>query len=230
MKILLRLPLPMTKEEKKAKGKEEEEVPEGFIDAVNEFYESSDIIFKCFDDIYNDYLQGKDIREELKGFRRTKPIIYWLLAWIYNSSAEELKGWFDKAGIEEEKRKKIFLFHNRFSDLASEISSVDSEEVYGLVNFGVGISPKFIFNEEYNFPIIELKVFSGSKEVLYLKLPSSIVYSYANLLQTTVKNCLNEIKDRNIAAFEIESIKETANDVRKEAEKILGIIEEIEKR
>ena len=35
MKILLRLP--MTKEEKKAKGKEEEEVPEGFIDAVNEF-------------------------------------------------------------------------------------------------------------------------------------------------------------------------------------------------
>ena len=49
MKILLRLSLPMTKEEKKAKGKEEEEVPEGFIDAVNEFYESSDIIFKCFD-------------------------------------------------------------------------------------------------------------------------------------------------------------------------------------
>ena len=41
----------MTKEEKKAKGKEEEEVPEGFIDAVNEFYETSDIIFKCFDDI-----------------------------------------------------------------------------------------------------------------------------------------------------------------------------------
>lgn len=80
MKILLRLP--MTKEEKKAKGKEEEEVPEGFIDAVNEFYETSDIIFKCFDDIYNDYLQGKNIREELKGFRRTKPIIYWLLAYI----------------------------------------------------------------------------------------------------------------------------------------------------
>ena len=53
---------------------------------------------------------------------------------------------------------------------------------------------------------------------------------YANLLQTTVKNCLNEIKDRNIAAFEIESIKETANDVRKEADKILGIIEEIEKK
>jgi len=48
MKILLILP--MTKEEKKAKGKEEEEVPEGFIDAVNEFYESSDIIFKSFDD------------------------------------------------------------------------------------------------------------------------------------------------------------------------------------
>ena len=47
MKILLRLSLPMTKEEKKAIGKEEEEVPEGFIDAVNEFYESSDIIFKC---------------------------------------------------------------------------------------------------------------------------------------------------------------------------------------
>jgi len=41
----------MTKEEKKAKGKEEEEVPEGFIDAVNELYETSDIIFKCFDDI-----------------------------------------------------------------------------------------------------------------------------------------------------------------------------------
>ena len=75
-----------------------------------------------------------------------------------------------------------------------------------------------------------MKVFSGSKEILYLKLPSSIVYSYANLLQTTVKNCLNEIKDRNIAAFEIESIKDTANDVRKEAEKILGIIEEIEKK
>ena len=71
---------------------------------------------------------------------------------------------------------------------------MDSEEVYGLVNFGVGISSKFIFNEEYNFPIIELKVFSGSKEVLYLKLPSSIVYSYANLLQTTVKFVISELQ------------------------------------
>jgi len=215
----------MTEEEKEVK---KEEAPEGFADAVNDFYESSDIIFKCFEGIYSDYLQGKDIREKLKGFRRTKPRIYWLLAWVYFSE-KEVENWLDKAGIEKKKRDKIFLFGHHFSDLASEISSVDSEETYGLVNFGVGISSKFTFNKESGFPVIELKVFSGSKEILHFKLPPSVAYSYANLLQANVKDCLNEMKGRNIAAFEIELIKEAANDAQKGVKEILDIIREIEK-
>ena len=215
----------MTKEEKEIKG---EGVPEGFVEAVNDFYDSFDIIFNCFDDIYINYLQGKDVRVELRGFRRTKPVIYWLLAWMY-SSEKEIKKWLDSAGIEKEKREKVHLFRYHFLDLASEISSVDSEETYGLVNFGVGISSKFIFNEEYDFPVIELKVFSGSKEKLHLKLPSSVVYTYANLLQANVKDSLNEMKGRNIAAFEIELIKEAANDAQNGVKDILDIISERER-
>jgi hypothetical protein len=55
----------MTKEEKKGKGKEVEEVPKRFVEAVNEFYDSADIIFKCFDDIYSEYLRGNNIIEDL---------------------------------------------------------------------------------------------------------------------------------------------------------------------
>ena len=227
MKILLRLP--MTEEEKKAKGKEEEEVPEGFIDAVNEFYESSDIIFKCFDDIYSSYLRGGDIREDLKGFINVKSNVFRLIYEILGG--EEIGEKLENKGITKEKRDKIVEFRERYSALANEVVLTRLEEDRGFFNVPTGVSSKFAFDEDISVPAIELKVFSGRKEIMYLKGPTMIVYNrIIKLLQRIVKDCLNEMKDKHIAPFEIEGIKEAASDVQKDAKEILDIIGEIEKK
>ena len=231
MKILLRLP--MTKEEKKAKGKEEEEVPEGFIDAVNEFYESSDIIFKCFDDIYSSYLRGGDIREDLKGFINVKSNVFRLIYEILGGEeiGEEIGEKLENKGITKEKRDKIVEFRERYSALANEVVLTRLEEDRGFFNVPTGVLPKFTFDEDISVPVIELKVFSGRKEIMYLKGPTMIVYNrIIKLLQRIVKDCLDEMKDKHIAPFEIEGIKEAASDVQKDTKEILDIIGEIEKK
>lgn len=219
----------MTKEEEKeAKKEEEEEVPEDFVDAVNEFYNSADVIFKCFDDIYTDYLQGEDIRAKLKGFLRAKPSIYHLIDDTLSRSSIEM--WVDKAGVEKEKMDKIILFKKHFLDLADEIYFVSIEEEFGFINAGVNISSIFSFHEEHDTPIIELKFLSGNKELLCLKYPLTIVYAHTELLQEIVKDCLDTMKDKNIRTVDIKMLKKSANDLQKGAKEILDFIEEIEKK
>lgn len=219
----------MTKEEEKeAKKEEEEEVPEGFVDAVNEFYNSADVIFKCFDDIYTDYLQGEDIRAKLKGFLRAKPSIYHLIDDTLSGSSVEM--WLDKVGVEKEKMDKIILFKKHFLDLADEIYFVSIEEEFGYINAGVNISSIFSFHEEHGIPIIELKFLSGNKELLCLKYPLVMVYAHAEVLQEIVKDCLDTMKDKIIRTVDIKMLKETANNLQKGAKEILDFIEEIEKQ
>lgn len=219
----------MTKEEEKeAKKEEEEEVPEDFVDAVNEFYNSADVIFKCFDDIYTDYLQGEDIRAKLKGFLRAKPSIYHLIDDTLSGSSVEM--WVDKVGVEKEKMDKIILFKKHFLDLADEIYFVSIEEEFGFINAGVNISSIFSFHEEHDIPIIELKFLSGNKELLCLKYPLTIVYAHTELLQEIVKDCLDTMKDKIISTVDIKMLKKSANDLQKGAKEILDFIEEIEKK
>lgn len=218
----------MTKEEKVVKKEGEEEVLERFVETVNEFCESADIILKCFDDIYSDYLQGKDIRASLKGFGVAKPLANLLIKDTFLGDKFEER--LDKAGIEKEKRDKISLFKNRFSDLAEEIGFVDLEERFGFINAGVDILSDFTFNEEHGFPVIELKFLSGNKELLCLKYPTVLVYRYVETLQSSVRHCLDRMKEKNIASDEIEMLKEAAKDVQKGAKEILDMTEEIEKK
>lgn len=215
----------MTKEEKEAKGKEEEEVPEGFVDAVNEFYESSDIIFKCFDDIYSDFLRGKDVREDLKSFMNVKKNVFALIT-DTRLREEKVKKWLETKGIEKEKSNKILEFKERYSDLEDEINAL-LFEYRGFSNHWTDISSGNTFKS--NLPIIELKVFSGVKQILYLKDSSGSVYNLARAMQLEVKKCLDEMKDKNIAAFEIKNIKEVASDVQKGTKEILDMVEEIER-
>jgi len=216
------------KEEKEAKKEEEEEVPEGFVEAVNEFYDSADIIFKCFGDIYSDYLRGKDVRAELKCFSDTEPAIYHLLK--DTLLEEESIEWIDGEEIGKEKKEKIFEFKKRFSGLTREIIALNYEETLGVINPPTHSLDDSKFSEDLGYPIIELKLFSGGRKMLYLKAPSAIVYSLANVFQNAVKNCINEMKEQNIIESEIASIKEGANDVKKGAKEILEMIEEIEKK
>ena len=118
----------------------------------------------------------------------------------------------------------------RYSDLAVEIKLAALEEELGFINPVTNIAPEFTFNEERGISAIELKAFSGRKEILYLKNSSVLVYRFAKILQTAVKDCLSEMKDKDIAPFEIEGIKEGTRDVQKDAKEILDMIEGIEKK
>ncbi len=216
----------MTKEKKEAKKGEEGEVPEGFEEAVNEFYESSDLIFRCFDDIYSDYLRGKDVRGDLKAFMNLKRRDFSLIEDVL-STEERIKKWLAKTGIEKEKSDKLFEFKKRFSDLEFEIIASLLED-YGFSNHWSNISSENTF--KYGWPTIELKIFAGRKEILYLKNTSTSVYNLVRAMQLKVKGCLDEIKDKNILESEIKMIKEIATDVQKGAKEILEMSEEMEKK
>jgi len=99
---------------------EEKRVPETFLKTVDGFYRESDMIFKEFDEIRDNYLNGRDIMEDLKEFRRKRPGFFTLIDDIFHKEVE-LEDKLDKSGIEKEKRDKLLEFKNRFSDLADEI-------------------------------------------------------------------------------------------------------------
>ncbi|RJS69385.1 hypothetical protein CW713_11600 [Methanophagales archaeon] len=105
----------LEKEEEKG-----EKVPLAFLKIVNDFYKESDTVFKEFDTIRDHYSKGADIMEDLKGFRNKRPGIFGLIYDIFHKEVE-LEDKLERAGIEKEKRDKIFEFKERFSDLADEI-------------------------------------------------------------------------------------------------------------
>jgi hypothetical protein len=111
----------MTEEEEEEEEEEKEEkVPEALLKTVSDFYKESDTVFKEFDAIRDNYLKGKDIMEDLKGFRSKRPGIFGLIYDIFHKVVE-LEDKLDRAGIEKEKKDKIREFKERFSDLADEI-------------------------------------------------------------------------------------------------------------
>lgn len=118
----------------------------------------------------------------------------------------------------------------RYSDLAVEIKLAALEEELGFINPVTNIAPEFTFNEEHGISAIELKAFSGRKEILYLKNSSVLVYRFAKILQTAVKDCLSKMQEKDIATSELETIKDAANALQKDTQEILEMIEEIEKR
>lgn len=217
----------MTKEEKKAKGEEEEEVPEGFVDVVNEFYESSDIIFKCFDEIYSDYLRGKDFIEDLRGFRNKKDRIFDLIYDTFHDE-ERVKKWLDRENVGEEKKGKISEFAQRYSDLEGDILASQIEIVLGVANPLTYFEASHSFDSKIDAPLIELKLHSGSN-VFHTKTLVSLAYLLAGAIQSAVLKCIEEGKDKNIP-ITISDFKEVANDTKKDAEKILEMLEGIEKK
>ena len=223
----------MTEKEKEEKNEGEVEKREA-LDAIRkdseEFYNTSDAIFRCFEGIYNDYLRGRDIRGDLKGFADVKSGASRLIGFILRADKEDVEKTVKEAGITKEESDKIFEFLERYSDLADEIKLAALEEGLGFINPVTNIAPEFAFNEEHGIPIIELKAFSRRKEILYLKNSSVFVYSFTKILQTAVKNCLRKMKDKDIATSELEKIKDIANDLQKDAQEILDVVKEIEKK
>ena len=100
----------------KEEREKEEEVPEGFLEAVSKFCDAYDFIFKRFDEIYMDYLRGEDIRKQLRNFEKTAGIIFPLIRDLFLRE-EEVKKWLAKEHVEEEKIQKIMEFKSRYSGL-----------------------------------------------------------------------------------------------------------------
>ncbi len=214
----------------KEEEEEKREALEAFKKDAKEFYKTSDAVFKCFDEIYSDYLRGRDIRVDLEGFANVKSGTSRLIMFILRGEKQEIEKTIEAAGITKEERDKIFEFRERYSDLAGEIRLVNFEEELGFINSVTNILPGFAFNEEHGIPVIEIKAFSGRKEILYLKNSSGVVYLFTKMLQAAVKDCLSKMQEKDIATSELETIKDAANALQKDAQEILEMIEEIEKR
>ena len=208
----------MAKEEKKGKG---EEVPEGFMEAVNEFYDSSDIIFKCFDDIYSDYLRGKDIQKDLKGLLDNKSNIFYLIRDIHLAE-EGIKEWFDKA--------KIFVFAQRYSDLKDEVVSVILREDFGWFNYWIDLWSNCGFEERQGTLEMEFRVFSVRKEILQMRYSIDNIYELAKEIQSRIRDCLSKNMDKSIKKDVITDVEKTANRIINDAHEVLNMVKELEEK
>lgn len=216
----------MAKEEKEGKG---EEVPEGFVEAVNEFYDLSDIIFKCFDDIYSDYLRGKDIQEDLKGLLNNKSHIFNLIRDILLAE-EGIKEWFDKAKIEGNKRDKIFEFAQRYSDLRDEMVSLILKENFGWFNCWIDLLSDCEFDERQNTLVMEIKLLSVSnKKILHMKYSIDNIYELVSEIQLRIKGYLSENRDKSIKKEVITDIEKTANRIITDANEVLNLTKQLKK-
>lgn len=217
----------MAKEEKEGKG---EEVPEGFVEAIDEFYDLSDIIFKCFDDIYSDYLRGKDIQEDLKGLLNNKSHIFYLIRDILLAE-EGIKEWFDKAKIEGNKRDKIFEFARRYSDLKDEVVSLILREYFGWFNCWIDLLSDCEFDERQNTVVMEIKLLSVSnKKILHMKYSIDNIYELVREIQKRIKGYLSENRDKSIKMEVITDVKKTANRIINDANEVLNMAKELEKK
>jgi len=104
------------------------EVAKNILKTVSKFYKESDAIFKEFDEIRSNYLEGSDIMADLKRFRSKMPSVFALIDGIYHKEVE-LEDKLDRAGVKEEERAKLAEFKTRFSDLADEIDILVLEEL-----------------------------------------------------------------------------------------------------
>ena len=188
--------------------------------------------FKLFSQIADSqmFVDTSDYLYSLEGFANVKSRASRLISFILRREKEENEKTIEEAGITKEKSDKIFEFLERYSDLAVEIKLAALEEELGFINPVTNIAPEFTFNEEHGISAIELKAFSGRKEILYLKNSSVLVYRFAKILQTAVKDCLSKMQEKDIATSELETIKDAANALQKDTQEILEMIEEIEKR
>ncbi|MQY54348.1 MAG: hypothetical protein GH149_03525 [Methanosarcinales archaeon] len=217
----------MAKEEKEGKG---EEVPDGFVEAVNEFYDLSGIIFKCFDDIYSDYLRGKDIQEDLKGLLNNKRHIFYLIRDILLAE-EGIKEWFDKVKIEGNKRDKIFEFARRYADLKDEMVSLILREYFGWFNCWIDLLSDCEFDERQNTVVMEIKLLSVSnKKILHMKYSIDNIYELVREIQLRIKGCLSENRDKSIKKEVITDVKKTANRIINDANEVLNMAKELEKK
>ena len=211
----------------KEEGREEEEVPEGFLEAVNKFCDAYDFLFKRFDEIYMDYLRGEDIRKQLRNFEKTAGIIFPLISDLF-SREEKVKKWLAKEHVEEEKIQKIMEFKSRYSGLEDEIIAFTWESL-GYFHW-TGLSTRYTFDIRRKFPVIELHLFSGSREILHLRDPVASVYHLARAIQEEVKRCLRGVRGYDIDPGEIESIEEVTRRIELDLEDMRKIIEEIKGR
>jgi len=213
--------------EEKEEGREEEEVPEGFLEAVNKFCDAYDFIFRRFDEIYMDYLRGEDVRKQLRNFEKTAGIIFPLISDLF-SREEKVKKWLAKEHVEEEKIQKIMEFKRRYSGLEDEIIAFTWESL-GYFHW-TGLSTRYTFDIRRKFPVIELHLFSGSREILHLRDSVASVYHLARTIQEEVKRCLRGVKGYDIDPEEIERIEDVTRGIELDLGDIRKIIEEIRER
>jgi len=87
-----------------------------------------------------------------------------------------------------------------------------------------------MFDIKYKFPVIELHLFSGSREILHLRDPVTSVYHLARTIQEEVKRCLGGVKGYDINPDEIKHIEDVMRGIELDLGEIREIIEEIKGR
>ena len=186
----------MTEEDAEDTEEKTEEVPEAFITDVNWFYGASETVFKYFDEIYNNYIRGNDVQENLKTFlERNQLFDFFKIVFLQEKTFKE---WIGKAEIQEEKRNKIFEFRDRYSALNTDLTLLILKNALGVINSWTHITSEYSFSMDRNVPMVDMKFLFGEKEIFHTKRDIDDVCELAKEAQSKVKDCLVTIKSENI--------------------------------
>lgn len=195
-----------------------------FIEDVNLFINSQDIIIKWMDEIYSAYMQGYDIREKIINLENAYPSFYRLFLSIFYF--DKNSDFVSKSELSPENLDKIFELKTRYVGLKDILQRIRREEE-GRINSWTTIDRNFIFDLERNTPQIEITVVSGDKQVFYTKDNIEDIYSLSENILDSVFTSLEMCQNKNISidSDSINTIKKINLEIDKKVKKISEIIE-----
>ncbi|WP_456327989.1 hypothetical protein [Archaeoglobus sp.] len=200
-----------------------DEIPEGFIEAVNFVIENASVIIETLNKLARDYMIGKDIRKSLKSFKERFELPFMLIYDILTKN-ETTMNWLNK--IVEEDNKWLFSKIEEFSILRDEFEAVRLED-YGYVNSITRIFGVPDYNENLMIPFIEIKLFSFGKEVLQFKEDIDYIAWLISDLTGRLLNCLEEYKNKPIRKESLLYLRERMKEIINNSEKVLKILNEM---
>ncbi len=201
--------------------KGEEKIPEGFIEAVKFVCDNADVVFDILNRLLEDYLLGKDIRKNLRSFKKKNKNVFLIIREILNKS-EIVENWLSNIELEEDKRW-IFSKLANYSILKDEFNAIWFEE-HEFINPITTTEVDYEYNEELQIPFIEVRALSFGKEILYFKEPLDyLLWLIANLTEKSLES-LEEFSDKPIREDAISFMREIQEIIVEKSKQMLNIL------
>lgn len=200
-----------------------------FVMDIKAFSNSREFITAYLNEMYANFLHGRDIQEQLTNLRNASPRAFRLIASMIANEEEAFNDLVTKANLSEDEKTEMVKLRHAYKDLEKPIVRLVAN-ARGTINHWTGFTDvKYSFNYNREVPQVEFKVFSFDKQIYHSKDDIDDIYKLSRAFHGFVLKSLNMLKESNLKFNPdlLDTIKDIASDVEKDNKAILSIVEDM---